>query len=99
MRPPSIEIHPAFLIHQGLQQPHFCFAELDGQSWRTHELPFLAYFAAAARRIPAAGSVSPSDAAEFLCPAPMSSTRVMSSRTIRRPLYLPSPVTQFRRPS
>src|SRR5450432_3235236 len=40
MRPPGVEIHAAFLIHQGLQQPHFRVAELDGQSWRTHELPF-----------------------------------------------------------
>src|SRR6266567_311092 len=99
MSPPGIEIHAAFLIHQGLQQPHFCFAELDGQGWRTHELPLCVYFAAAARRIPAADSVPPSDAAEFFCITPRSRTRVMSSRTIRRPLYLPSPVTQFVRPS
>src|SRR5258708_20328945 len=99
MRPPGIEIHAAFLIHQGLQQPHFCVTELDGQSWRTHELPFFAYFAAAARVVVAADSVPSPDAAGFFCAAPRSSTCVLSSRTIRRPLYFPSPATHFCRPS
>src|SRR5581483_11044814 len=98
MRAPGVEIHPAFLIDEGLQKPHLGLAELYRQSWRTHSLSlYRFYLAAAARRVSADGSRWPSP--ERFWPAPRSSSRVMSSRTMRRPLYLPRPVTQLERPS
>src|SRR5207237_2274687 len=35
---PRVEIHAAFLINQGLQQPQFGFAELDRYGRSTHRL-------------------------------------------------------------
>src|SRR5215470_11392350 len=52
MRTARVKIHTAFLVNQRLQQPHFGFAELDGQCRSAHGLPCLS-----------SGSTSPAIAA------------------------------------
>src|SRR6185437_11243741 len=91
MGPSCIEKHAALVINERLQQPHFSIAELDGHCWSAHEFVNPPYFAPAARRF----SLLLPLAASFFALIPKSSSRPISSSTINRPLYLPSPVTQF----
>src|SRR5438309_1510018 len=98
-------MHAALLIDERLQELQFGFGKMDRHARYAqcaHSLSFFLanskrYFAAALRALTAGCRSSTSSGAWF---GPLySSSLAMSNSTIRRPLYLPSPVTQFNRPS
>src|SRR6266852_7273090 len=103
VRAALIEKHAAFLIDQRLEELEFCFGELDLGGNRSH--------CVFVKRTRSPGTVTPSRKKHYLAAATGSATSSsrlnsgrcksleMSSRIMRRPLSLPTPVTYPDSPS